>query len=851
MRLLRLFAFLMPCRPQTLYHTITMPLSPTQYTERRDALAGLLHETAVALRSVSEEAQYIQPGLIQKHITELENIRNKVFEDQFRLVLVARFQGGKSTTFNAVAMGGRVISPMGDGAIKCSASLIAARNCEDPAQRRVTLQWRNLGELERLCEDVLTSGPVDLSSPSGLTNARKEFEAEFAFYQANRDRYSTEKFELLPIVDFITRFLADPRLSEIKQDLENHPPSAADVAKLVRFPDSFSLRWPNQANSFTLEECLFVFLGSTHLAVEAPSLKRLGLEVVDCPGLFASRYDTGVATAMIATADAVWYLLDGKSAGDGDLKAIALCRQLAKDALFVSVNLKADTNSTRKHITTKVIPHIEGQLAQAGLTVELQPYHALLALLSQTGAQLLRSNEDAGTTLFMRQLVDDWSLDDDSKLNSAAEYWSALCEHLLNRLKSGDKDFSAAGGQLNPQTLAVVEREAGLSDILGRLEQFVVAKRAETILIKNGLDKAINAVTNGVERPLASLEKVAQENEITAYEEYEKANKILEEFEKNVQNQFEFIEGNSGQLLDEQLVREFLDQAVIPSISEIAFKISEDYYTALEFKDSAKEYSISDLYKKIYKTDEELFVFSFNKIFNEEIKNILSSWIRNLTSKNSVAYSEIIYSATRVNNNLKDYWRNAIIESRKLQTLSEPTISLASIELVDFKGLSFDSTSWVDYSQIIMAVAFPFNLIFKGIKNIYNRFKNEDDKKIEKQQERDEFINSMKNDLIEVLDAALTSERESIIAQFLDKTNGADTSLSFIRISIIKNLREPIDLTRTRFDEQRENAEAIFQKKSGERAKIAEDCRRLREESVVPLRMRLEAYRNETAWALK
>ena len=467
-----------------------MSLNPAQYTERRDTLAALLNDTVLALRSVSDEARHIEPGLIQCHINELTAIHKKVHENQFRLVLVARFQGGKSTTFNAVAMGGRVISPMGDGAIKCSASLIASHHCEDPAQHGVTLTWRNNRDLARLCQDVLTSGPIDLVTPTGREAARLAFEEELKQYQSNRDRYPADKIELLPIVDLITRFAGDPALAVLQQRLKDQPPSATEVAQLVRFPDEFSLRWPDQAASFTLQESLFVFLQATLLACDAPSLKRLGLEVVDCPGLFASRFDTGVATAMIATADAVWYLLDGKAAGEADLKAITLCRQLANDALFVSVNLKADINPTRKHITTKIMPHIAGQLTQAGLNVDLQPYHALLALLGQTGAGLLAGREFADTTDFMRQLVDDWSLDIDEP--NAVGYWSALCGHLLERLKSGIQDYRAAGGQLNAQTLAIVERESGLANILGQLEQFVVKTRAQTILIDRGVNNAIS-----------------------------------------------------------------------------------------------------------------------------------------------------------------------------------------------------------------------------------------------------------------------------------------------------------------------------------------------------------------------
>jgi hypothetical protein len=443
-----------------------MPLTPAQYTERRNTLAMLLADTTEALQSVSNEAQHIEPGLINRHIAELTAIQAKVFENQFKLVLVARFQGGKSTTFNAVAMGGRVISPMGDGAIKCSASLISNYNCEDATKRGVTLKWRSTDDLARLCEDVLTNGKVDLTTPEGRRVARQAFEEEFETYKANRQTYPATQLELLPIVDLITRFAGNAALAAMQEQLAINPPTEQQVAELVRFPSGFSTRWPEQANGFTVEEARFVFLQGANMATDAPNLKQLGLEVIDCPGLFASSYDTTVATAMIATADAVWYLLDGKTAGQSDLEAIALCRQLAQNALFVSVNLKADINPTRKHITTKIIPHIQGQLQQAGLSVELQPYHALLALLGQTGESLLRGEEDADTAAFMHQLVDDWSLESASA--DAAGDWAALCEHLLDRLKSGVQDFQAAGGQLNAQAVAVVVRESGLSEHFGK-----------------------------------------------------------------------------------------------------------------------------------------------------------------------------------------------------------------------------------------------------------------------------------------------------------------------------------------------------------------------------------------------
>ena len=109
--------------------------------------------------------------------------------------------------------------------------------------------------------------------------------------------------------------------------------------------------------------------------------------------------------------------------------------------------------------------------------------------------------------------------------------------------------------------------------------------------------------------------------------------------------------------------------------------------------------------------------------------------------------------------------------------------------------------------------------------------------------------NELENRLLKTLTTLLTDQRVTIIEQLLDSKHGSGTSLSFIRKNIVATLRAPIKETRIRFNAQRHDAEALFQKASSEREKIAEDCRRLREERVVPLRLRLEAYRSETEWA--
>ncbi len=828
-----------------------MSLTPAQYTERRNTLAELLTDTTEALQSVSDDAHHIEPGLIQRHIAELNAIHAKVFENQFKLVLVARFQGGKSTTFNAVAMGGRVISPMGDGAIKCSASLISNYNCEDAAKRGVSLKWRSTDDLARLCEDVLTSGKVDLTTPDGRSAARQAYQDEFKIYQSNRQTYQPTQLELLPIVDLITRFVGHTGLAETQAQLAANPPSEQQVAELVRFPKDFSTRWPDQADSFTLEEARFVFLQAANMATEAPNLKLLGMEVIDCPGLFASSYDTTVATAMIATADAVWYLLDGKTAGQSDLEAIALCRQLAQNALFVSVNLKADINPTRKHISTKIIPHIQGQLQQAGLTVELQPYHALLALLGQTGESLLRGEEDKGTAAFMHQLVDDWSLE--SEFEGAAGDWAALCEHLLDRLKSGVQDFRAAGGQLNAEAVAVVVRESGLSDILGKLGQFVVETRARTVLIDRGVGQAINAVENGIERPLAALEESAKQDVETALSQYKEAEAVLSRFETLAAEQMDSIQGDLGGMLDSELAGEFFDEVVMNSIPSIAQKSAVEIVRKVG---ASKVFGglLGDKIQDFFGIEKTKTIIQsvIEKHFSEETEPRAAQWLNQLSPESSKALGTMAKTAKRITEALNEFWQSAKEKNDKLNDLSEPVVPKATFEVTGFSDMMTGMIAenlggFITKQSLITAILTGIAVLLPGIGTIFvvimsivagvflSVTKNDN-----------ETIDRMAKKLEEGLREQLKTNRLQIVGLLLNPADTSKASLKNIRQNIIAVLNEPITSTRTRFDSQRRDAEAVLLKKNTEREQIADDCRCLRVERVVPLRERLQAYKDQT-----
>ena len=90
-----------------------------------------------------------------KYREELERIKKKSQEDQFEIVLCGEFQGGKSTTFNAIC-DGRDLSPrgLGGGGIKTSAAIISAQNISDENENeRAEISYKTKNEFSKnICD---------------------------------------------------------------------------------------------------------------------------------------------------------------------------------------------------------------------------------------------------------------------------------------------------------------------------------------------------------------------------------------------------------------------------------------------------------------------------------------------------------------------------------------------------------------------------------------------------------------------------------------------------------------------------------------------------------------------------
>ena len=486
-------------------------MTPDIYQRFRDELIDLLSE-AVALESVNEETRSL-----------LQGVRRKTLEDQFEIVLAGEFQGGKSTTFNALC-DGRELSPVGAG-IKTSGCILSAQNLADPeVPESAEIEWRTPRELAAGFSDLLlphlqnlaparfecaTAAElpdlIDLDSAADRDLTARAVEAEWAVWKRNRSGYDPEQkglLDVLRIASLIARFHADEELIRLR---EKHRFSPEEIRGLAAFPPDWEERWLDRdPNRFQAEEVVFIFIARIRLKLHSPNLGRLGCVLTDCPGLFASRWDTEVARRAMFNADAVLYLFDGsKTLKLSDLNALQFIQKNGMGhKLFFGCNMRAHTLADSRRILNASI----SALSHYGFDIQDQAvtlFHALLGL--RTVQALARMN---GASVSARPQIEA------ARLQKTIHRQVAL----LNPEGPDDAeiDWEAWGkpgeGPWDPEILARVRRLSGIGRLLEMVADTVVRKRARAILIDNGARMAADSLLEA-EGALRSREHSAFQKE--------------------------------------------------------------------------------------------------------------------------------------------------------------------------------------------------------------------------------------------------------------------------------------------------------------------------------------------------
>ena len=526
-------------------------LSKERYVEFKRKLLELL-DRAVAKKE-----------LLPDGIAWAKGYKKELNEDAFKIVLVGEFQGGKSTTFNMLC-DGREISPRG-AMIKTSASLITARNLSDLEKAEyAVIHWKSDDEIFDLVSDIIVGRlekydkdrfeeialypdvlfgriteyhqydfkkkpvPLSLARAKDVELIRRIIDDEWASVERRNDGNGGYG-DIVKIAKIIFDNLSNRKLTELR-DKKTIQVALSEVANYVTFPNNFST-WRNGRCPFAAEELLFAFVSRVDCHLHSSALNQLGCVIIDCPGLFASAWDTMLAKKAMNEANAIVYLFGGeKGLRQEESRALREIGNLKKGKdLFFAFNSKI----SHKRSIGVIEENIKPALCEIGYKHDVAAYHALLALCSVNWNIVDEMSKRRFIACCRKFYEGEPEFDELEDFESIRQYvieenvrsfhGKAAEADVRTRLES---DLTIKGKNASA---ALVSKYAGVDVLLQNIEEHLLSGKGHSMLIGNGavkllghIQKSEEAVIKQIELDEKGIEEVGRE--------YEASKVMMDEF---------------------------------------------------------------------------------------------------------------------------------------------------------------------------------------------------------------------------------------------------------------------------------------------------------------------------------
>ena len=579
-----------------------------KFDAKRTELLRLLNKSEEIVDRLNQSGYF--PSDTKDLRKQISETRQLCHEGLFSIALIAAFQSGKSTTLNAFA-DGREVAPRGGG-IKTSACLVKVRNPNQGEKETAKITWRTHKDLLLRLDEILGTTACQIpdsemskklkliyqnKAHSQTDKEREEYNQEYLstidfrtskgkilLEQALREDLKNcaeikkkkqgsenidNQLDLLRFAMIILAYYDDPVLQNLQKQTDFQPEEIQDYLK---FPKEFGPRWNKcfdnfQENlvgkEFRLSEVMYAFIEEVTYIVNSENLRKSGAQIVDCPGLFVSNYDTSVAIQAMHKSSAIWYLITGdkelqKSEKD-TLRIIIQDPNLASKVFF-GVNYQ-DNPNTKKDVTSTNLD----TLRELGFTASYQQqflyFNAFLALRGMQGEKLLSNNLDS----YSQEQIKRESmkmLDEDVEFDSVEQAWLESVESSLGKVVTKSRRQEILSSGFAQRTVELVKFESKWDLVTDKIEQYVFETKAWSVLVDNGCEPVINTL----EKTEASL-KLAEENVYKslekAQEEWRNAREKLAEFQEESQPIITDYIDDSWELI---LAKSFWKEVFIPSI---------------------------------------------------------------------------------------------------------------------------------------------------------------------------------------------------------------------------------------------------------------------------------------------
>ncbi len=829
------------------------------YETRRNELLKLLDRT----RKVE---------IPERYAIELSSIRKKCLENQFEIVLVGEFQGGKSTTFNALC-DGRDLSPrgLGGGGIKTSAAIISAQNISDDESKNGMKEWAEItfktkydiqkGMFDILhevlnkdrvfCESVIQTTKIrpddlisKLSTADGfasildLDNAvhrrsvRNALNVWWSQWETDKSLLDEDDKDKLRIATLQERFYGS---NEYRELLKSSSVGIYDFQSLIAFPTDWIIRWQEGKNtSFKLHEVAFIFIARTLLRIHSENLASLGCRITDCPGLFANAYDTSVAQYAISHSDAIWYLIGGeKTIGEKDLKSLDFIKQMGMASKIIgSVNLKG------KHSTKmeQVFPATKAMLCDHGFSFPLLQYNARLAFLSAQGKRI---SDGLPLSDYERRCMQIDS-DNEDGVSSIVEMWVEMVND--SGVNTGLKELKYLDN-VSSESVSLVRLESHIDEIKAFLTKDIISKKSRSILIDNGSQKAAHALQE-YEGILRISEDAAVQDEYTwkkSVAECEKALNLFIEKSEEIIKESPLISERT--LLSRNLARELISQAINDSfIDKVAFLFAKaiHYYKGKASKDCLINYLGGAVMQYL------------DPLFRNSIMNVLTSWAFDEPSHDTYIFA-FKDRTDKIVKQIRRLWNTDIGTKNYIKDipLEMPTDSMMHDNLVRINDTILNNTLFIEVmmdkyfsllrrlKQSIISFCTKISEWFGGLMGITRT--QQDQRKRDEQAKRDledKLRKFAKDKIRPVISSPLKMEefQKEISVIFIDKFDEMQNT-------IIKNIQQSISSLHSRFmDEHVTPARRHLTESECKRKEIAERNHQIRVEQIEPLRIEIQNF---------
>jgi len=400
----------------------------------------------------------------------------------------------------------------------------------------------------------------------------------------------------------------------------------------------------------------FVFVRSVNLLLHSPKLEKIGSVLVDCPGLFASRFDTSIADRAMSEADAILYLFPGyKGVAESEIKVLTKIRERGMEhKLFFGWNTR-----TTKRDAERLMTDAKAKLGNLGFRIPECNFFAIQAALALRVEQAQRLIQ--GTLDPLTRAAIAWR-EDCSEPEVPRVIWADI-ETYQRRLYPKER-FPVEPDQ---ESAEAARTRSGLPEIVAKCQDYVVRNKARFILLENGADvvvRRLQVVEGGLQEREAQAARNVQEHErIVAQADVE-----LKNFEGRCETHLLQLENSDADFF---LGKEFVERFNEAFLADLGDELTGRIFTDVIGWDL--------LWKGVFKRKE---VENRVKLISEEVPRQkfdgqFRAWIEELESGSSTAYNcKIRPLVNGVSHALDQEWNKvAGLNLEILQKIPLPQIS--------------------------------------------------------------------------------------------------------------------------------------------------------------------------------